>query len=94
VTDFQQVSGVECRRRILAHARDNGRVAVSELAGSLEVAVETVRRDLQVLEDDGLLRRTHGGAYPIEHHRVETPLKLRVEHDSARSNASQPQQWT
>ncbi len=83
MTNFQPVSGVERRRRILAHARDQGRVVVSELACSLDVAVETVRRDLQVLEDDGLLRRTHGGAYPIEHHRFEPPLKFRMEHDSA-----------
>ena len=83
MTDFQQVKGVERRRRILAHARANGRVAVGELACCLGVAVETVRRDLQVLEDDGLVRRTHGGAYRIDDHRFQPPHELRVEHDSA-----------
>lgn len=54
------------RRLILERARDDGRVQVTELATVLDVAAETVRRDLQVLEDQGFLRRTHGGALPID----------------------------
>lgn len=56
----------ERRRRILDRARHEGRVQVTDLSHVLEVAVETVRRDLRVLEDQGLVRRTHGGASPVE----------------------------
>jgi DeoR family transcriptional regulator, fructose operon transcriptional repressor len=44
--------------------RDEGRVSVVDLARRLEVTTETVRRDLDRLEIDGLLRRVHGGAVP------------------------------
>lgn len=36
------------------------------LAEQLKVSAETIRRDLTVLERQGLLRRTHGGAIPLQ----------------------------
>lgn len=42
-----------------------GSVSVRELAEQFEVAVETVRRDLRVLEREGYLRRDHGLAVSI-----------------------------
>ena len=53
-------------REIVASTRDQGRVDVSDLATRLGVAHETVRRDLTVLEQQGLVRRTHGAAYPVD----------------------------
>ncbi len=52
---------------------------MTELADELDVAAETVRRDLKVLEDHGLVRRTHGGAYPVEGAAFETNLARRSE---------------
>ena len=69
--------GEERRRLILAHARGSGHIGVSDLADELDVAAETVRRDLKVLEDHGLIRRTHGGAYPIEGAVFETNMEYR-----------------
>lgn len=43
---------------------EHGRLSVRELAERYEVAVETVRRDLSVLERMGLVRRVHGGVLP------------------------------
>lgn len=43
-----------------------GTVAVDELATQFGVSVATVRRDLVELEHRGRLRRTHGGAVPLE----------------------------
>jgi DeoR family fructose operon transcriptional repressor len=65
------------RRLILDRARDDGRVQVTDLAIILDVAAETVRRDLQALEDQGLLRRTHGGALPIDKAGFETQVGQR-----------------
>jgi DeoR family transcriptional regulator, fructose operon transcriptional repressor len=56
----------ERHQQILAAARAEGRVDVSELSRTLSVTPETVRRDLTVLERHGLLRRVHGGAIPVE----------------------------
>mgnify|MGYP001293073238 CR=1 FL=1 len=68
----------ERQRAIVCAARRDGAVAVTELASRLGVAKETVRRDLRVLEAHGLLRRTHGGAYPVESAGFETTLALRA----------------
>jgi DeoR family fructose operon transcriptional repressor len=58
-------SALEVRRaRILEELRRNRRVEVAELSIALDVAEETVRRDLRALEEGGLLRRAHGGAIP------------------------------
>ena len=43
-----------------------GTVTVDELATQFGVSVATVRRDLVELEQQGRLRRTHGGAVPRE----------------------------
>lgn len=51
---------------ILSSLQKTGRVAVETLSQQLEVSVVTVRRDLDALEEKGLLRRTHGGAVSIE----------------------------
>jgi len=51
---------------ILSGLQESGSVAVDELSDQLGVSVVTIRRDLDVLEQKGLLRRTHGGAASIE----------------------------
>jgi len=51
---------------ILTGLQQTGRVAVETLSEQLAVSVVTVRRDLDALEEKGLLRRTHGGAVSIE----------------------------
>lgn len=44
-----------------------GEVAVKDLALFLQVTPETVRRDLEILEYDKLITRTHGGAIKYNH---------------------------
>jgi DeoR family fructose operon transcriptional repressor len=54
----------ERQQLIVLRAHEAGRVKVAELADDLGVATETIRRDLAVLESQGLLQRVHGGAIP------------------------------
>ncbi|MGP3984512.1 DeoR/GlpR family DNA-binding transcription regulator [Streptomyces sp. KR80] len=68
----------ERRRRMLELARRTGSVDVAKLAAEVGVSKETVRRDLRVLEEHGLVRRTHGGAYPVESAGFETTLAFRT----------------
>ncbi|GGX88028.1 transcriptional regulator [Streptomyces hiroshimensis] len=63
---------------MLELARRNGMVDVGKLAVDFGVSRETVRRDLRVLEEHGLVRRTHGGAYPVESAGYETTLAFRT----------------
>lgn len=48
--------------QIMALLRKNGTVQASQISQMLQVSLVTVRKDLQRMEDEGLLRRTHGGA--------------------------------
>jgi len=52
----------ERRMQLLEWSKLEGRIDALAAAGKLQVAVETVRRDLDVLQRRGLLRRVHGGA--------------------------------
>jgi DeoR family fructose operon transcriptional repressor len=65
------------QQRIVEQARLAGRVDVTELAAELQVTSETVRRDLTALERQGLLRRVHGGAIPVERLGFEPGLAAR-----------------
>ncbi len=51
---------------ILEILRETGTVSVEDLSSRFAVSVVTTRRDLDLLEKDGRLRRTHGGAVSIE----------------------------
>ncbi len=53
-------------KTILTALQQTGRVSVDALSEELGVSVVTIRRDLDALEQKGLLRRTHGGAVSIE----------------------------
>lgn len=44
----------------------HGRVTVTELAQRFTITPETVRRDLALLEEQGELRRVHGGAVAVD----------------------------
>src|SRR4051794_3193770 len=54
----------ERRMAILDRLRRDGKVLASELSRSLGVSLDTVRRDLRELDDEGMLQRVHGGALP------------------------------
>lgn len=56
----------ERQEHIAQAARAAGRVEVAELAAQLDVAPETIRKDLTSLERMGVVRRVHGGAIPVE----------------------------
>ncbi len=47
---------------ILEEISSDGTVEVADLAGRLDVSAATIRRDLERLEEQRLLTRTHGGA--------------------------------
>ena len=59
--------GQEVRyQTILTGLQDHGSITVEDLSRRLKVSVVTIRRDLDALEQQGMLQRTHGGAVSIE----------------------------
>lgn len=69
----------ERKQHILDQLRDDGRVDVVEIAKSLGVTGETIRKDLIALERQGLLRRVHGGAVPVHGLGFEPAVETRTE---------------
>ena len=55
----------ERRAQILSYLEQNRSVAVSDLAQLFSSSESTIRRDLQELEQNGQVRRTHGGAIAL-----------------------------
>jgi DeoR family transcriptional regulator of aga operon len=62
---------------ILERVSSHGSVDAGHLAGEFDVSSATIRRDLQVLEDQRLLSRTHGGAIAVDV-AYELPVRYRV----------------
>ena len=59
----------ERRAEIVRLIELKGSVRVSELCSQFGVTEETIRRDLDALEKQGLLERTYGGRGQPEAHR-------------------------
>jgi DeoR/GlpR family transcriptional regulator of sugar metabolism len=59
------VFAAERQERIAALVTSRGRIHLDELASVFEVSQPTLRKDLTILERQGLLKRTHGGALSI-----------------------------
>jgi DeoR family glycerol-3-phosphate regulon repressor len=53
---------IDRRERIAAIVKETSRVSVEELARILSTSHETVRRDLALLSERGVVRKVHGGA--------------------------------
>lgn len=69
----------ERRNKILELIRESGSVTVTDLSTRFNVSEETIRRDLQQMEQEQLLNRVYGGAYLGTVVRQETPITLRKE---------------
>lgn len=52
----------ERRKQILELLNEKGYISVEELSQKLYVSLPTIRRDLTLLEKEGSVLRTHGGA--------------------------------
>ncbi len=71
----------ERRLKIIDLLQEKGNVIVAELSSLLSVTEETIRRDLEGLEKEGLLKRTYGGAIPTNKISLELSFKAReIEH--------------
>ncbi|MGW5981700.1 DeoR/GlpR family DNA-binding transcription regulator [Bacillus mycoides] len=73
----------ERRENILELLKKDGRVVAKDLAKIFDMSIDSIRRDLSIMEKEGLLKRTHGGA--IELARVRN---LAVEPSKRYSNGS------
>ena len=68
---------IERRKLIMEALQEEKRVVVSELSKMYDVSEETIRRDLEKLEKEGLVIKTYGGAVVNENTNVELPYVIR-----------------
>lgn len=68
---------IERRNAILEKLQAEHRVVVSELSEIYEVSEETIRRDLDKLENEGLVIKSYGGAVLNENTNLELPFNIR-----------------
>lgn len=68
----------ERRQRIAQFVRQRRRATVAELSARFGVSETTIRRDLEYLDSEGVIRRTHGGAIALERAAPEPPVVLRM----------------
>lgn len=59
--------GIERRQEIAEIINKDRKVYVSKLSELFDVTEETIRRDLEKLENEGILTRTYGGAITNQH---------------------------
>jgi DeoR/GlpR family transcriptional regulator of sugar metabolism len=69
---------LERQRRLLELLSEHQSLRTPQLARQLGVTQETVRRDFERLEREGVLQRTHGGAVRLEAARREFPVRERA----------------
>jgi len=71
---------VQARREIILELlHEHGEVTVSELSESTGVSSMTIRRDLELLEQEGVLQRVHGGAISVAARGYAAPFSVRAE---------------
>ncbi|WP_127533765.1 DeoR/GlpR family DNA-binding transcription regulator [Paenibacillus kobensis] len=79
----------ERRQLILERLSLEGRVVAKELAHLFQLSIDSIRRDLTIMEDQGLLQKTYGGAIPF----AETPkVRTMAQPPAVRYGAPKPHQ--
>ena len=63
----------ERHEKITEIVNEKGSIRVTELSQIFKVTEETIRRDLEKLEGEGKLQRSHGGAVSIKETEIELP---------------------
>ena len=72
---------LERRNQIYEKLQRDKKVVVSELSQFYNVTEETIRRDLDKLEKDGLATKSYGGAILNENTNIDLPFNIRKQHN-------------
>ena len=68
---------IERRNAILSKLYLDGKVIVSELSQEFDVTEETIRRDLEKLDREGLVKKSYGGAVLVQNFSTDLPHSVR-----------------
>lgn len=66
----------ERHQEIIKIIKEKGRISISEIQEKFNISVESARRDLRILEEQGMLKRTYGGAIELVQVGAQAPRKM------------------
>ena len=69
----------ERQQKIIDTIQRNGKITIAEIAKEYGISDESARRDLRLLEQKGMCKRTHGGAIRLQPVSVRPPVDRRFE---------------
>jgi DeoR family glycerol-3-phosphate regulon repressor len=74
-----RVSGMNSKRHgeIMRLLQDEGTISIADLAHKLGVSLETIRRDVKPMTDEGIIVKIHG-AIGLPQHLGEAPFEIRM----------------
>lgn len=67
----------ERQEHLLMLLKDKNYLTIAELSKVLHYSPSTIRRDLKMLANKGLVKRTHGGAIRLKANEIETPTTIK-----------------
>src|SRR5580693_6505943 len=90
--DPEEIFPSERRQIIVGVLQSEGKVVAAELSSRLKVSIDTIRRDLNQLAQEGMIQRVHGGGLPTSPALkpvVQRQLKARDEKQALAEKAAQ-----
>lgn len=76
----------ERQMKIVNHLKATQFTTVSELVNLLNYSEATIKRDLVQLENQGLIRRTRGGAMSIDNTKIDVPYMMKITNYDSEKN--------
>lgn len=77
----------ERHQAILDWLSEKGSISNTDIQENFGVSYDSAKRDLRILEEKGLLKRTHGGALPLRQIATSRPAKMTIKDmNSVREN--------
>lgn len=68
----------ERHQSILNWLKEKGSITTTDIQEQFGVSYDSAKRDLRILEEKGLLKRTHGGALPLHQIGIGRPHKMTI----------------
>ncbi len=78
MSESHPLSSIERQEALQKYIISSGRVTVNEICDRFVISEATARRDLDVLSEQGKIRRIHGGAIPVHKAPPELPVHQRM----------------
>lgn len=74
---------IERQRKIIELLEEKGMMKLSSLSNVLDVSMETIRRDVQILVDQGEVTKFYGGIKLVKNNKIESLLSTRLKENTA-----------